>query len=211
MQEIFNLTWQIQLTIIAGYFAYSIAYAGRKRHHQPIDVILIVFAFGGFGGVIIETAKLYLDPLEEIPDTVIGLLHLALVTSLAILWRSFGQAQVYRVINKLSKNKDDGLQTAWDTIIQEPDLGYSQLNVLTRSGTTLECYPLGDFNETPNGPCVFGIDGSIALYVTHISDENGSRRETSKLSTSEGIRMTFVPAHEIVEVDMRRHFKKKKM
>ena len=79
----------------------------------------------------------------------------------------------------------------------------------TKDGRVLESWPLEPFNNDPNGPCVLGADGSIGMYVTHITEVGEERREVRKLRDDNGIRITYIPKDQIAEVDLRRSFKKR--
>ena len=202
MQELLQLPWQIQIVIVSGYLGYRVAYAGRTSAHNTTDVFAIVLCFGG---VALLSFKVIISFGEGVWYQTVGSVSavgFALIT--AAIWRRFVRDWCASAVRWLSHSQDDGHSTAWETIIQQQGLTYSQINVRLTSGEIYESYPLGQFNNEPNGPCVFGGDGSVGLFVTHITDLNDERRVTELLKTEEGLRMTYIPVGSIIEVDFRR-------
>ncbi len=109
-----------------------------------------------------------------------------------------------KIIKAVSKSEEDGLGSAWNSVIQTQGLKYSQICVTLKNGTVYESFGLGDFNDFHNGPCILGSDGSVALYVTHITDPGAEIRKVEDVENDYGQRMTIVPAAEVAEVDVRR-------
>lgn len=215
MKELLELPWQAQIVIVGGYLGYVIAYAGKRAGHKNIDTFSIILCFGGISILtfeIIDHSLPELFPKFNIPYIRnVGLVLAALGTSTvcAILWRRLLQDYLQKRIRSLSKSENDDLYSAWDTIIQTKDLDYFQLNITLESGRVLESYPLGAFNDLPNGPCILGGDGSVGMYVTHIEDPNSERRAANNIDCEdEGARLTFIPASQIAEIDFRRKPKK---
>lgn len=206
MPELIELSWQTQVVLVGGYLGYTIAYSGKRRHHTVLDSAAMVLCFGS--SVLLSLAVLQPILLEtgvmEYAAQISALLGVVASILMAALWRSFLAGWARRAISLISNSEEDGLPSAWNTLIQTEKLGYSQINVLLTDGRTLESYPLEPFNSLPNGPCVLGEDGAVALYVTHITTGE-ERRETKNLNTGDGARMTYIPANQIKEIDLRRH------
>ncbi|WP_138469881.1 hypothetical protein [Poseidonocella sp. HB161398] len=213
MKELLELPWQIQVVIVGGYFGYIVAYSGKRSAHKSVDTLGIILCFGGI-------SLLTFNSLEELVPKlmIVGIFDFsylrgfiisggAISSSLlsAVFWRRLLSAQVGQAIRKLSKSDDDGLYFGWETLIQHPNLEYNQLNVTLKSGRIIESYPLSRFDNLPNGCCLLGGDGSIGMYVTHITELDGTRREAKNIiCDTEGARITFIPANEVSEVDFRR-------
>ncbi|WP_147238888.1 hypothetical protein [Rhodosalinus halophilus] len=207
MTEVIELSWRTQVVIIGGYLAYVIAYSGRRSGHSATDTIGIILCFGGLGLLSIGIA----ERVNEICGTAftqsapfVGTLAVVVPIASALLWRSFLNDFVANSIRIVTGTNEDGLPTAWTTIIQRQGLQYAQLVVTLRDGKVYESYPLGDFNDLPNGPCVLGSDGSIGMYVTYITEKDGTGRRIDTISDVDGYRITFIPFSEISEVDLRR-------
>jgi hypothetical protein len=203
MEEYLSLPWQTQLVVVAGYFGYIIAYSGRRSNHEAIDVAAITLCFGSVALFVLSLsdkieAKIYILPAQTVAV-------LAIISSIAAgaVWRAFLRHWTHEVIRKISRSDEDGLQTAWESIIQKQDLRYTQLVVTLTNGRELESYPLANFNTWPNGPCVLGGDGGVGMYVTTI-EENGQIRATNALKNEDGMRMTYIPPDQIQEIDFKR-------
>ena len=205
-QEALNLPWQTQLVLVAGYFGYIIAYAGRRGNHDTIDVVALILCFGSSALLVLSTQSWFVKNYPAVPVQLVGAFAVLSSIFAGAIWRSFARQIIIKLIRLLSKSDDDGMKSAWDSITQMQGLAYSQLNVTLTDGRIFESYPLGDFNTWPNGPCIFGGDGAIGMYVTHIH-ENDKRRDVEKLNTDEGMRITFIPSEMIQEVDFRRNKK----
>lgn len=209
MKEVIELSWQTQAVIVGGYLAYVVSYSGRRSTHRTLDAILIILCFGSLGLMSMAFLTKKIPDSFQYKDLCLGISAVGCSLFGAILWRLKIRDLAIGFAKKLSKSDEDGLSTAWETVTQTQSLTYSQINVLTKDGKTLESYLMGDFNDLPNGPCVLGGDGSIAMYVTHITDSDGSRREAKNLQDDDGARMTLIPADQIAEVDFRRAPKSK--
>ena len=215
MKEVIELSWQTQVILVGGCLAYTLAFSGRRADHKATDSILIILCFGSAGLLAIHLMSETFERFGFFEDSmfreiVLALFGIAIPIIFAIFWRRKLREKVKVLIRKISESEDDGLPTAWNTIIQSQGLNYSQLNITLKNGRILESYPLEDFNDDPDGPCVLGGDGSIGLYVTHIENSEGNRRQAKNIRDSNGVRMTYVPADQIAEIDFRREIKKKK-
>lgn len=204
MKEIIELSWQTQVILVGGYLAYIIAYSGRRENHKTFDTLLILLCFGGVGLLVFGVTDSAISSSFSFKEEISGFLAIVCCILAGTLWRACLRELASKTVNKLSGSNDDGLFSAWETLTQTPALLYSQINVQTKSGNTLECYFMGDLNNLPNGPCILGGDGSIAMYVTHITDSEGHRRPANNLQDEDGARITYIPNSEIVEVDIRR-------
>lgn len=207
MKELISLSWQTQVVLIGGYLAYVVAYSGRRSLHKTIDSLFIMLSFGGIALIALNGLSEYIEAEKPFGKQALGVFSVFLTLVCAVLWRRKVHSWANNALSWLSGSEEDGYQTAWETVVQTQSLKYSQINVALKDGRTLESYMLGDLNDLPNGPCVLGGDGSIALYVTHITDVDGKRREAKNLVDDDGARITVVPANEIVEIDFRRRRK----
>lgn len=209
MQELIELSWQTQVVIVGGYLSYVLAYAGMRSDHKAIDSVCIILCFGGVGLVAIQTLEQLVAETCVFRDTIVGVGAVVIPLLVAVAWRKFLRDKWLSFWRWAGVSDEDGLATAWNTIIQKRGLVYTQINVTKKDGTELECWPLEPFNNDPNGPCVLGADGSIGLYVTHITRNGQDRREVNKLRDDNGVRITYIPKDEIAEVDLRRSYKPK--
>lgn len=204
-----DLPWQAQLVAVAGYFGYVVAYVGRRGGHQPIDTAAISLCFGSVCLFVLSLDSYVSSVCPKLPKQVLPIFGVTASIISGALWRAYFRHFAGVVISKLSKSDDDGHLSAWESIIQNQKVDYSQLIVALNDGRVLESYPLGDFNDWPNGPCVLGNDGSIGMYVTNI-EEAGVSRETNAISNTDGMRITFIPASQVKEIDFKRSKKVEK-
>lgn len=207
MNEILELSWKTQAVLVGGYLSYVTAYAGRRESHGSTDLVGIILCFGGIGLIAMQITDQVgesksIDTLRS--SYLQGIVGVAAPLFSAVLWRRCVNGFAHELLHKLTDSKEDGLPSAWATIIQRQGLSYSQLVVTLKSGDSYESYPLGRFNGYPNGPCVLGSDGSIGMYVTYITPAEGDGREVEDVDDGDGFRMTFIPSTEIAEVDLRR-------
>ena len=207
MDQLVNLPWQTQVVIIGGYVGYIIAYTGRRASHSAIDIAAISLCFGGVGLLALHFALRDIPPTKPSRELIAGVFAVVTPVIAGVIWRAKLRQVSEVLVRKISGSEEDGLSTAWDTLIQEHGLTYSQINIRLKDGRELESYQMAPFNDLPGGPCALGGDGSIALYVTHIT-EGGERREARNMIDDDGARITYIPADQIAEVDFRRAKKK---
>ncbi|WP_322866788.1 hypothetical protein U5922_011725 [Aquicoccus sp. G2-2] len=210
MKELLELSWRTQVVFIGGYLAYVIAYSGRRHSHGTVDVFGSILCFGGIGllGIGLVEACIGASQGEEKANSflvyALGILGVGLPVITSLVWRGFLNSWITNAIHLMTKSKEDGLPTAWATVIQKQGLVYAQLVVTLKSGVSYESYPLGAYNSAPDGPCILGSDGSIAMFVTYITEADGNGRPAKNLVDGDGLRMTYIPSSEIAEVDLRR-------
>lgn len=196
-KNLLNLPWQIQLSLGSGYLAYLIAYAGIRQHHTATDAIFRTVAFG-----LAATAVLLWAPLEH------GLLEIAaLASALATgaLWRWKGMAMTKTALGVANVTWSDDIPSAWLSITaMRTDVRPSQIAVDLDNGRTLVCDDTRRFAKAPYGPCVFGLDGSVALYVTaEMRPDNTWLEKLDVEHPFDGPRLTYIPASAIKRVEMR--------
>lgn len=213
MESLLQLSWQSQVVVVGGYFSYALAYAGRRAGHKAMDTLAITLCFGGVGlysmhltSAIISSYQLCLN--DNVLPLLLSVIGIVMPLFVAVCWRGFMRERMVAFARKLSGSIEDGLGTAWSSIIQNERAPYSQLIVTLKDGTMYESSPLHQFKKMPNGPCVLGEDGAVGMYVTDITTEWGSTRSAQELDGEGGIRMTYIPASQIKEIDIRREYRK---
>ncbi len=218
MKDVIDLPWQTQVVFVSGYLGYAIAYAGRRAAHSNLDAAAIILTFGaialGFLAIpsdffwkTLFKAKKETQQLSLLIDFAKVGLGLSTTIIASVFWRRKLRVAINKRLSKWADHNEDGLSTGWSSIIQEPKMNFSTLVVTKKNGEIYESYPLGRFENWPNGACVLGTDGSVGLYVTSITAIDGSVTHLSKTEDSDGFLMTFIPKEEISEVDLRRKLK----
>lgn len=205
-EKLLDLPINIQLALGSGYLAYLVAYAGIRQHHTPTEVIFRSLAFG-----MAATAILLWAP--EAPAIFNRWKHplwrpaaaLAATISIGAFWRWRGMRWSRLGLRKLNISWTDDIPTAWLSITAtETDYSPTQIVVDLDNGRTLMCDDTRLFNGAPFSPCVYGLDGSIAFYVTAERPPNGEWVEIADTRhEGEGDMLTYVPAAAIKRVQLR--------
>lgn len=192
-----SLPWQIQLALGSGYMAYLIAYSGIRQHHTTTDVAFRSISFG-----LVGTAIQFWMPLKPV-----FLEAVSLVSTLAAgaFWRWKGMRLTKSILSKTNITWSDDIPSAWLSVTaMRTDITPSQVSVDLENGRILVCDDTRRFKNAPHGPCIFGLDGSLALYVTAERRPDGTWLEiTDVYDAKDGHRLTYVPASEIKRVELR--------
>lgn len=199
--NLLDLPFETLVVLAAGYMAYRLAFTGRDRSHKTADVVFttVVFALIAkalFG--LLATAGLggwrYLIAVITVAGTL----------GAGALWRAILSSWVFHFWRKIRVSASDRHQTAWETIIANEKLKPTQLVVRKKDGSAVMCERLGDFSEQPFGPCLYGHDGSIAVYVTSYRLAGVDEWVDADPTEAEwGSMITYIPASEISEISIR--------
>jgi hypothetical protein len=206
LQALLNLPFGALAIIGSGYIGYRIAFTGKDKTHATIDVIFLSFVFAALAkfasGSLRPSLSTRLPP--AISEILVAVVSLLVVIFAAALWRRFGEFHVFSALRRLKVSHSDRYHTAWETITLRSGVYPSQLIVRKKDGSSLMSEKLSDFSEAPFGPCVFGSDGSIALYVTDFKSLNSDWEKTVDGATPDwGQPITYVAASEISEIEVR--------
>ena len=115
-----------------------------------------------------------------------------------------------KILKTIGIHSND-LPTAWLSISHDQEHYFTQLAVILDNGSCLSCDDLVQFANSPNGPAIFGTDGDLALYVTHIKKASGDlSQQTSIIDEYHGDRMTYIPSDKIARITFRKKRNPKK-
>lgn len=204
-----DLPFDILAQLAAGYLSYRLAFIGRDSHHTAIDVTFISLAFAAMTKAIVIVIGLVMlkvgyDPLTILPS--IGAAFVVL--GAAALWRRWGQDRVYNFFRNGGISDHDGQPDVWRSMLARQLKGPTRLVIKLKDGTELMCNQLAKFNDAPLGPCLLGMDGSVALYVTDVRKKGTADWEEISPFDAElpgwGYEMSFIPASEIARIDVTR-------
>jgi hypothetical protein len=205
-EKLLNLPFYIQLSLGSGYLAYLVAYAGIRQHHTPSEVVFRSIAFG-----MAATAVMLWAP--EAPAALNNWKHpfwrpsSALVATVTIgaFWRWRGMQWSRALLRRLNVSWTDDIPTAWLSITAtETNISPTQIVVDLDSGRTLMCDDTRLFTGAPFAPCIYGLDGSLAFYVTAERPAGGEWVERTEIRHDiEGDMLTYVPASAIKRVQLR--------
>ncbi|MEM6678855.1 MAG: hypothetical protein AAF675_13400 [Pseudomonadota bacterium] len=199
--QILTLSLDLQILLASGVLGYFIAFSGYRRDHRTLEQVAFVLIFAAPAGFVLSQVTI----VEAAPAPVLTI-GLALLSSivLGIFWR-LGAPSFRRVVERnLLIGWDDTLPSAWQSMTMVRN-NATQITVLLNDGSAVHCDDLSRFADQPNGPCLLGFDGSIALYITHVAEpDSESFSENDPLDPTFGAKMTFIPAGDIRRVHYRR-------
>lgn len=208
IKSILDLPTETLTILAAGYIGYKIAFTGLNKHHKPTDVVFISLAFGlvaqlGFLMVqaIFEARGWQGSEYAAPPFAAL----LAVIAS--SLWRRWGSERFRKLLRDGNISFSDGTQTAWDAIRASTTARPQQLIVRKTDGSQLMCHYLWQFENKPFGPCGFGEDGSVSMYVTCARSSASEEWVDTNYDDPEfeefGTALTYIPANQIAEIEVR--------
>lgn len=209
MHELLGLSFELQLVLVAGYLAYSIATIRGGHKDSTEQVILQVLTFGLFarlasGAVVLlltqhkATAVLLGDWIES--GILGGVLVLVLAMAAGMSWRKFLSRWCSAVMEFFKVYRDDHVGSTWMSIANA-DAKWNHVHVFLKSGTVLESCPAQLPEQLPLKPFTLNDDG-IALYVTAVSDQAGELLPDDDFNNGAYSRVTFIPYAEIGRLDI---------
>lgn len=199
------MPFAIQVTLGSGYAGYLIAFSGLRQHHTPTDVI---FRTLSFGLVASGAMTLLSEDFGQVWSATVAFLA---TLATGAIWRAFIGRLAKKLIRKLLISWSDDLPSAWLSITAErTDLRPSQIVVEMNDGRLLMCDDTRRFASAPFEMGVFGLDGSIALYVTSERRPNGEWIQCDGvLHDHEGANITYISPSNIKRIELR-HWRDKK-
>jgi len=195
-EKLIGLPLALQVGLGAGYAGYSIAYAGLRREHDAVDTTFLSLAFG-------VPALLVVQLREDLGQFWAAVLAIAASVICAAIWRGFGRQIWHWLMGCLRVHHEDGTATAWDALIQRPGLLVQQVSVRCRDGRTLFMNVRDPYMLGPYSGLVLGRNGDVLMVVEEEGAEDGTRRTPEGVVTGNGTRLTYVPAGEIKQVNLR--------
>lgn len=193
-----NLPWVIQLSLVSGYAAYVLSYFGIRAKHSATDIIFITLSFGLIASGICFFFK--------INDHVfpVSLLAFIVTCAVGVMWRKYIRDFIRNRVRDADVSWSDDDPSALTSIAYDSQYKLSQLSVETDDGKTFLCNSALEFVRSPFGPCRIGVDGDIAMYVTHIRNGDEPPEEQPTVKDAEyGDRITYIPASKIKRVSFR--------
>lgn len=193
----------LQLAIGGGYLAYITAYVGIRAHHTQTDIAFLTIAFG----LVATATAFFMGPLNWPNVAVIPLCLIASVIA-GLFWRKYLRWGVRKALRWMRVSFADDDPSVFAVLASDTRNQVTQVTVSLDDGRELLCDSTGKFRDAPLEPFIFGSDGSVAMYVTHVYalDANGVEGE----KVNEGVRdpnfgdnMTFIPAGSIKHLDVR--------
>jgi len=119
------------------------------------------------------------------------------------IWRFAGYDLWFKLQRKLRLSIATGQLSGWALTVDLPKRTVSQIQVHLANGRRLFCSDAGRFKDQIDSPVILGIDGGIALVVTHVYQGDELIEEVDFSNLDWGITLTYVPPSQITEVDIR--------
>ncbi len=207
MNDLINLSVDLQVTLVGGYLAYNITVLGRDVKDRTEDLLLKVIAFGLFGKGIgwllawvtrteIFLQNVYIEPLEAIP---IALEIVATVLG-GILWRFVGYSWVSATMRVLGVYRDDHETSTWMTLAHAK-AAWNHIQIHLVDGSVVESHFAKLPAKTPTSHLTLHKDG-VLLHITKIYRENGDVIDCSNRHDNEMSEPSYIPMERITQVDV---------
>jgi hypothetical protein len=195
-----SLPFDTLFVVAVGYLGFRAAYIGRGAGNNAIDTLFLSAVFG-----LIAKATVVGLTTWPVSNGIAYPASILVTLSLAYAWRGFAQELVFKLLRWLRINDHDGFSNVWQSMLARPLPVVSQVVVRLKSGRHVMCDNTVLYQDYPLGPVLFGEDGSVALYVTHVrTDPVEGWVEQSPVIDGWGNSMTFIRADEISDVSVRR-------
>lgn len=203
MQDIvslLSLPTQTLVVMAGGYIGYRISAVGKDTRHTTVDVVFNTLVFGLICRTCSEAAMAV--QLHPWLGAAMGMFGACVA---AMVWRRYLEATWAKALKTLGVSISDRHLTAWDPLRVNPALRPSQITVHLQSGDVLMCDNVPHFANRPTGPCSFGIDGSVALYVTQRFPKGASEWIECDVTAPDdwGCQISYIPADQIERIDVR--------
>lgn len=206
MEQIFRpdlvrLPWSTLLTLACGYAAYYVANVGVRDHHKSIDVIFSTLVFGFFSYFAYAIFTLVFD----VSIAWASALTFVVAIVYGSLWSRLGRPFLETAFRRSKVAYSDDLPSAWSALSRSRKVG-TQLTIKLKDGSWVKCDNLHTFAALPDGPCTLGMKGDVLIYVTHTQapDKDEFTAVDGTVDPDWGAEITYLPADQIVRVDLRR-------
>lgn len=165
IEAIASLPLETLAALAGGYLGHRLAYVGLDGSHRNVDTVfgIIVFATIGMVASSIWGSLDFDRPWPQIVGIASALLA-------AMIWRGKASRLVSAALRLARISTSDPHLTAWDTVRTNPRNGVTAVIAVLDDGSAVASDDLGRFARLPNGPCVFGTDGSLALFITRFRE-----------------------------------------
>lgn len=203
MEALLSLPYELQITLVSGYFGYKISSIGKGRAHRTEDFLLQVLSFGLLARASVALG-LWARPLPAaIPEAgIIACIAVATVLFgliFGMFWRSYGESWMRLAMNCLGIYRDDHEASVWQSIMNRRG-GWTVLQIYLENGVVLEAN-FSRMRPYPKVPVVINDDG-VGVYLTGRYKDDGTYEEWEITGNDGDLTFTFIPRAEIKRMDV---------
>lgn len=197
VSTLLSLPLGIQIALGSGCAAYFVAYSGIRDRHRTIDIafITLVFSLASSATFALTSSWGWIEK---------GFVAFICPVVIALIWRKWGRNALRALLRASNISWSDDDPSALATLSSNSRFRVSQVAVLLDDGTWLSCDDTRQFNDAPYGPCLFGPNGDVALYLTHEEPPGEEARDMQTTRNPDyGDRITYIPAARIRRITLR--------
>jgi hypothetical protein len=195
--DFLRLPWEIQVALASGYAAYALAYTGLRDRQRTIDIAFLSLVFSVPATIIfgVLTSK---SPVITIP------LAFVAAFGVALIWRKYLRPLMFPILKKFNVTWSDDDPSALATLSGNSKFRITQIAVLLDDGTWLRCDDARKFSDAPFAPYLLGLNGDVALYLTHEETADGKVKTLATVrDPGYGDRITYVPSSHVKRITIR--------
>lgn len=196
LDSFYELSLATRVALGSGFLAYAVAYSGLRIDHTPVDVIFGTLAFS-----VLATLAFHYG--QDWSDWTRALLAIGVTLIFACVWRAGLRDFGYWLLSKTGVHRDDGIHRGWTAIVQTRRT-VNQISVHTKDGRILYLNNRNEYSDSPWKGLYLGGDGAVVMAVEEEELPDGEEEKREDIISPEwGTRMTYIPAAEIVRVNLR--------
>jgi hypothetical protein len=194
-----SLPEHLQVILATGYIGYSIAQSGFRDKERKDELFYGILVYGLFGYIIYDLAKPHYQYF--IIPSILGATFTAIV---ALLWRKYLRDFWNNLLHSSSFSNEDNIKGVWPGLTQNTKVAPTQITVLLKNGTSLECNDVQSFSNAPFPRYYADNDGNIAIYVSRKIFSDGTHKDMTHVRDDNwGDRITYIPKYEIASIGIR--------
>ncbi|GLS37308.1 hypothetical protein GCM10010869_29010 [Mesorhizobium tianshanense] len=207
MPDLLNLSLDLQILLVSGYFAYKTAAIGKVQTDSTEEFVLKIVAYGFIGRLITYLAE-GLWRLQGFGWSLEGdsftLAHSAAVVFFAILsamiWRTYASRMYSKIMQHFGVYRDDHESSVWNSITAAPAI-WDCVQIQIEDGRVLESHFAKLDSNRPLPGVVLNEDG-VSVYVTRIHKADGTSDEFEQGNNSGFETITYIPRDRIRQMEI---------
>ena len=196
MNDLFELPYEVQIVLVAGYLGYKVSTLGRGVVHRLEDILLQVLVYGLVGRISVMVLQTFAGNLGLPAVAAISIVSAVVMAS---VWRQFLAPKASSAMSYFRVYRDDHESSAWSSILAtRAQWTYVQVHI--DDGRVLESV-FGSLPRTPSEPIIVNDDG-IVIYVTSVYSADGTNRKVDVVGNDQDYIVTYVPRSTIRQIEI---------